>query len=267
MGVALGWQRMYTSKPYIAGMAWNDGVSRVGNVVTYSINFCMKLESSTAYWDYVWYVDMEIGSNSSYGRKVKDNTSYHKVIGGREYYQSTFNGNFTGTLTVSGKATTIQLKARFTDSFGNIGPWCYWNVPIPSATSMDDIKSEVSDIDTDSATVSAAITKAGDYSTISSWKIDYGIDSYDENTNTKSVSDLSVDWALSNLTPNSDYRYKITVTSTSGYQKVYEGTFKTLEEAIGYRVTSSSQDELIGWIIYPDGSRNKIKEIRKVNPA
>ena len=33
MGVALGWQRMYDTTPYVTGQAFNDGVSRSGNTV------------------------------------------------------------------------------------------------------------------------------------------------------------------------------------------------------------------------------------------
>lgn len=265
MGVALGWQRMCNYSPFVKGHPWVDSVVRNGNTVSYSINFSMALEKQ-GYWDYVWYVDMQIGNNTSTGRQVKGRTGT-AYIGGKEYYQSSFNSNFTGSTAVSGKATSVQLRARFTDSHGNIGPDCYWNVPIPAATSMDDIKATVSDIGTDTATISGAITKAGDYSTITSWKIEYGIDDYSENTNTKTTSDLSASWDLASLTPGVNYRYRITVASSSGYSKEYTGVFSTLEEDIGYKVTTGENLRLNGWIIFPDGTRKKLKEIRRVNPA
>ena len=267
MGVGLGWQRMHSSNPYISGQAWSDNVTRSGNTVSYSLNLCMKVEKARGYWDYVWYVDMQVDSNVSDNRKVKNSTSWHQIIGGREYYQSTFNGNFTGSTGVSGKATSIQLRAQFHDSHGNRGPNVYWNVPIPTATSMDDIKATVSDIDTTSAKISGAITKAGNYSTITSWKLEYGIDNYTENTKTISENNLSANWILENLVPDKDYKYRITVTSSSGYSKQKTGTFRTLEEVIGYKVADSEEKELKGWIIYPDGTKKKLKEIRKVNPS
>jgi len=263
MGQALGWQRMSSgsSHPFVRGRAWVDSVTRVGNVVTYSINFCMSLERN-GYWNYIWYVDMQIGTNASNNRKVKNATSGY--LGTTEYYQSVFNGNYTGSITVSGKASKITLKAKFHDSYGNTGPDCYWDIGIPEASSMDDIRAEVSDITTDSATVSAAITKAGNYSTINSWKIEYGVDDYSEHTDTKSVSDLSVSWDLSSLSADTAYKYRITVTSTSGYSKEYTGVFNTIEEDIGYKVITGENVELTGWIIYPDGTLKKIKEIRTV---
>lgn len=267
MGVGLGWQRMHSSNPYISGQAWSDKVTRSGNSVSYSLNLCMKVEKASGYWDYVWYVDMQVGSNTSNNRKVKNNTSWHQIIGGKEYYQSTFNGNFTGSINVSGKETSIKLRAQFHDSNGNRGPNVYWNVPIPAATSMDDIKATVSDIDTTEATISAAITKAGNYSTISSWKLEYGVSDYGENVKTISGNNLSAIWLLDNLTPDKNYKYRITVSSSSGYSKQYTGVFRTLEEVIGYKVDDLGEEELTGWIIYSDGVKKKIKEIRKVNPV
>lgn len=266
MGVALGWQRMYDSKPYISGMAWNDGVSRSGNTVSYSINFCLKLESPTAYWDYLWYVDMQIGNNTSNGRKVKNSTASRQIIGGREYYQSTFNGNFTGSTTVSGKASSISLRVYFHDSIGNHGQSKYWNIPIPQATSMDNIIYSVSDIDTSTATINSRVTKTGDYSTITSWKLEYGIDSYSEHVITRSGNNLSQEWNLTDLIPNSLYSYRLTVENSAGYSKQATGTFRTLEEDIGAKITSDEQKSLIGYVITPDGRKRKIKEIRTVAP-
>lgn len=266
MGVPLGWQRMHNSIPYIQGLAWNDGVSRSGNTVSYSVNLCMKVERPGGYWDYDWFVDMQIGSNVSNNRKVKGNTSWHQIIGGREYYQSSFNGNFTGSVGVSGKATVIQLRAQFHDSHGNRGPNVYWNIPIPTASSMSNIQHSVTNINTESATINAAINNAGNYSSITSWKLEYGINSYGENTKTSSQNVLNKIWNLTNLTPDKTYKYRITVNSSSGYQKQATGVFKTLEEDIGYRLADGATDNLIGWIIPPDGRKLKIKEIRRVDP-
>lgn len=266
MGVALGWQRMYDSTPYVTGQAFNDGVSRSGNTVNYSVNFCLKLESPTAYWDYIWYVDMQIGNHVSNGRKVKNSTASRRRIGGREYYQSTFNGNFTGSIDVDGKASSISLRVYFHDSKGNHGQSKYWNIPIPRATSMDDIIYSVSNIDTSSATINSRITKAGDYSTITNWRLEYGINNYNENIVNRSGNNLSQTWNLTNLTPNTPYKYRLTVTSSSGYSKQATGTFWTLEEDIGARITEDSEQALIAYVITPDGKRRKIKEIRRINP-
>lgn len=268
MGVALGWQRMHNSNPYILGQAWNDKVTRLGNTVSYSLNLSMKVGSVTGYWDYLWYVDMQIGSNTSSNRKVKNSTAWHQVIGGREFYQSTFNGNFTGTTTVSGKASSIRLRAQFHDSYGNRGPNVYWDVPIPAATSMDDIKKEISGVGSDIASISAKVTKTGNYSTITSWKLEYGVMNYSENVKTISGNNLSVNWSLENLLADTNYKYRITVINSSGYSKQVTGIFRTQEEVIGYRFTNNDRsDELVGWIIYPDGRKKKIKEIRRVYPT
>lgn len=250
MGVGLGWQRMHSSNPYISGQAWSDNVTRSGNTVSYSLNLCMKVEKASGYWDYVWYVDMQVGSNVSDNRKVKNSTSWHQIIGGREYYQSTFNGNFTGSINVSGKATSIQLRAQFHDSHGNRGPNVYWNVPIPAATSMDDIKKEVSGVGSDIASISAKVTKTGNYSTITSWKLEYGVRNYSENVKTISGNNLSVNWLLENLLADTNYKYRITVSNSSGYSKQATGAFRTEEEVIGYRVTKG---ELIEPGVYEDG--------------
>lgn len=268
MGVALGWQRMHNSNPYILGQAWNDKVTRLGNTVSYSLNLSMKVGSVTGYWDYLWYVDMQIGSNTSSNRKVKNSTAWHQVIGGREFYQSTFNGNFTGTTTVSGKASSIRLRVQFHDSYGNRGPNVYWDVPIPAATSMDDIKKEISGVGSDIASISAKVTKTGNYSTITSWKLEYGVMNYSENVKTISGNNLSVNWSLENLLADTNYKYRITVINSSGYSKQVTGIFRTQEEVIGYRFTNNDRsDELVGWIIYPDGRKKKIKEIRRVYPT
>lgn len=269
MGVGLGWQRMHSSNPYISGQAWKDSVTRTGNNVSYSLNLCMKVEKASGYWDYIWYVDMQVGSNTSNNRKVKNNTSWHQIIGGKEYYQSTFNGNFTGSTSVSGKATSIRLRAQFHDSYGNRGPNVYWDVPIPAATSMDDIKATVSNVETDSASISAAITKAGNYSTITSWKLEYGSSNYGEHVETVSGNNLSVAWSLDSLNADTTYKYRITVTSSSGYSKQVTGVFRTPEEVIAHKITDDGEEvieDLIGWVIFPDGVKKKIKEIKKVNP-
>lgn len=266
MGVALGWQRMYDSFPYITGQAFNDGISRSGNRVNYSINFCLKLESPWAYWDYLWYVDMQIGNHVSDGRKVKNNTAPRRVIGGQEFYQSTFNGNFTGSIDVSGKASTITLRVYFHDSIGNHGQSKYWNIPIPRATSMDNIIHSVSGIDTSIATITSKVTKAGDYSTITSWKLEYGINNYNEHVINRVGNNLSQIWNLDNLVPNTLYKYRLTVTSSSDYSKQATGTFRTLEEDIGAKIVTDSKKSLIGYVITADGRKRKIKEIRRINP-
>ena len=266
MGVALGWQRMYDSTPYISGMAWNDGVSRNGNTVSYSVNFCLKLESPTAYWDYVWYVDMQIGNHVSDGRKVKGSTASRQIIGGREYYQSNFNGNFTGSVAVGGKDSSIRLRVYFHDSIGNHGQSKYWDIPIPKATSMDNIIYSVSDITTNSAKISSRVTKTGDYSTITSWKLEYGVNNYNEHTINRTGNNLSQVWNLSNLTPNTAYKYRLTVNNSAGYSKTSSGSFRTLEEDIGVKVMTGGNKNLIGYVITGDGRKRKIKEIRTVAP-
>lgn len=270
MGVALGWQRMVHGNSSgsfgVDGMAWNDGISRSGNRVTYSINFCMKLYGTkSAYWDYDWYVDMWIGNNVSNNRKIKGSTSWHGKIMGKEYYQSAFNGNFTGVVDVDGKASHITLGARFHDSKGNYGWDRYWIIPIPTANSMSNISVNVSDITTDEAKIKASITKKGDYSTITGFTLYYGVQNVEENVLPYNRDVMDYIWILKNLIPDTTYKYRVIVNNSAGYRKETTGEFRTLEEDIGYRVISSEEaKKLIGYIIFPDGRVQKIKEIRSI---
>ena len=63
-----------------------------------------------------------------------------------------------GSINIDGKASSITLRVYFHDSKGNHGQSKYWHIPIPRATSMDDIIYSVSNIDTSSATISSRIT-------------------------------------------------------------------------------------------------------------
>lgn len=265
MGKALGWQRMCDIYPYIDGQAFQDGLSRDNaNHVTFSFNLCMKTPTYLAYWNYAWYVDMTCGNISSNNRLVKDQVYYNQVIQGQEFYQSVYNGNFTGTITVDGKATTIQLVTKFHDSAGNQGGHIAWYVPIPTATDPSNISVATSNITEETATIKGTITSKGNYATITRWRLEYGIDNVTENTQDQDGDALSRTWNLSNLTPDTTYKYRLTVWNSAGYSKQATGTFKTLEETIGYIITESSIKKIKGWVIKPDGTKSKIKNIRKV---
>lgn len=265
MGKALGWQRMCDVYPYIDGQAFQDGLSRDNaNHVSFDFNLCMKTPTYLAYWNYAWYVDMHCGGIESNGRQVKELVYYNKVIQGIEFYQSTFNGNFKGTITVDGKASTIALSTHFHDSAGNQGGWITWNVPIPTATEPSNISAGVSGITEETATIKGTITSKGNYATITRWTLEYGVNSYDEHTSNQDGDAKTRTWGLAGLIPDTTYKYRITVWNSAGYSKQTTGTFKTIEETIGYIITEDFTKQIKGWVIKPDGTKNKIKNIRKV---
>lgn len=265
MGKALGWQRMCDLYPYIDGQTFQDGLSRDNaNHVSFNFNLCLKTPTYGAYWNYAWFVDMGCGNIVSNNRKVKDLVYYNKVIQGIEYYQSAFNGNFTGTITVDGKATTIALNAKFHDSAGHQGGVKTWQVPIPTASAMSNISISATGITETEATIRGSITSKGNYATITQWRLEYGVNNYNEHTLNMNGDVSSRTWDISNLTPDTTYKYRITVWNSAGYSKQATGTFKTIEETIGYIITTSSTKKIKGWVIKPDGTKNKIKNVRKV---
>lgn len=255
----LGWQRMCNIYPYIDGQAFSDSITRTGNTINYSINLGLMTPTYKAYWNYAWYVDMQVGNNVSNGRQVKEMVYYNQIIQGNVYYQSTFNGNFTGSIGISGKEDHITLRAYFHDSFGNHGHNTYWNIPIPQATPIMGLESSVSDIQPDSATITAKINDKGSYATITRWRLECNGQTYDSDTDT-----MSTEWTLTDLEPDTSYDYKITVWNSTGYDSTYDGKFKTLEDIVGYIITPESTKEIKGWIIEPNGNKRKIKNIRKV---
>lgn len=261
---SLGWQRMCNIYPYIEGQAFIDSISREGNRVNYSINLCMKTDTYKAYWNYAWYVDMQVGGNVSNGRQVKPiHYGSNQIIQGKEFYQSTYNGNFNGSIDVSGRESQITLRAFFHDSFGNTGHNVYWSIGIPQATPITGQKSSVSAITPESATISSTIDRKGDYSSITRWRLEYGVDDY--GTVLESGEDtMAKSWDIAGLEPDTTYRYRVTVWNSAGYESKVENTFKTLEDTIGYIITQESTKLARVWIIKPDGTKKKVKEVRKV---
>lgn len=262
---SLGWQRMCNIYPYVEGQAFSDSVSRSGNRINYSINLCMTTKTYRAYWNYAWYVDMQIGSNVSNNRQVKAmHYGSNLVIQGQEFYQSVFNGNFNGYVDISGKESYITLRAFFHDSAGNNGDNVYWNIPIPAATPIIGLKSNVSNVETENATISASLDRKGDYSSITRWRLEYGVNDYSENIKESSEDSKTQSWNLTDLVSDTTYRYRVTVWNSAGYSSTTTGTFKTEEDKLGYIIKPESTKFLRAWIIKPDGTRKKVKAIRKV---
>ena len=263
MGVGLGWQEMAPQIPYIDGEAYNDGISRSGNNVSFSFNLKLRVRNANGYWNYGWLVDMQCGNIVSNNRRVKDYIyGYIQYIGGWEFWQSTYNGNFTGTITVGGKDSYITLSAQFHDEVGNWGERRYWNVGIPTATSMDNIKASVSNVTISEGTISGSITSKGSYSTITKWQI-----TCNNQTKTLDGDNMSFTATFDNLDSETTYPYTIQVWSSTGYTKTYSGSFKTKEDTIGYILNAGDPARLIaGWVIRPDGTKQKTRKIRTVAP-
>lgn len=260
----LGWKRVAPQFPYVDGELWDDGVSRTGNNVNFSFNLKLVLPTSQGYWNYAWYVDIECGNVKVQNKKVKNAVNRNIYITGVEYWYSSFNGNFTGQITVDGKASTIPVTVTFHDSAGNWGTPQTWNVPIPTASAMGDIKSSVSVTGPDTATIRGSVDTSGAYSAITKWQLNYGINSYSENEIVNEISSLSSTWNLTSLQPATYYKYKIQVLSNSGYSKTYTGNFRTEDSEIGRLIIDGQPTKILtGWIVQPEGTK-RIKEIRKI---
>lgn len=265
MGVGLGWKRVAPQFPYVDGEVWNDGISRSGNKISFSFNVRLVLPTSYGYWNYAWYLNIKCGDVEVFDKKVKNLVYRNDFITGVEYWYSTFNGNFTGQITVDGRAQTVPVTVTFHDSNGNWGEPQTWYVPIPTASSMSAVKSTVSVTGPSTADISGWVNSNGAYSTITGWRLSYGINGYNENVLNNDSSALSSNWSLSNLQPATYYMYKIEVWNSAGYSQSYTGNFRTEDNVIGDLVVNGQPIKaLTGWIIRPDGQIQRIKEVRKV---
>lgn len=265
MGVALGWKQVAPQFPYVNGEVWNDGVSRSGNKVSFSFNLRLVVPTVSSWWNYAWFVNIKCGDVEVVDKKVKNLVYKNDIITGVEYWYSNMNGNFTGTIDISGQAQTIPVTVTFHDSAGNWGEPQTWYVPIPTASSMGPIKSTITVTGPETVRVKGLVDYNGSYSSITGWTLEYGANRYNEHTLHKDTTALSSTWYLSNLEPSTYYTYKITVNNTAGYTQTYTGNFKTESSEIGRLVLDGEPTKILtGWIIRPDGQTQRIKEIRRV---
>lgn len=265
MGVGLGWKEAAPQFPYIDGELWNDGVTRSGNTVNFSFNFRLRVRTKGGYWNYAWYLNMKCGNNQVTDKKVKNQSSRNENIAGQDFWYSTFNGTFTGSVQVSGQAQSIPVEVTFHDSKGNWGATQTWNVPIPTASSMSAVRTSVSNITDESASLLGRIDFNGSYSTITGWRLEYGQNSITENNIFKNTTGLSQSWSLSNLSSATYYQYRITVYNSAGFSQSATGSFFTDDSVIGDLIIDGRPTKLLtGYIIRPDGKTQKIKEVRKV---
>lgn len=261
MGVSLGQKELAPQSPWIDGELYNDGVTRSGNTVSYSLNLRAWVRSVTGYWNYAWYIDISCGDNKVQNVKIKNQIYRNTIIGGVSYwYSSMAGGNFTGSIEVSGNATTIPVTVQFHDSAGNWGNPQTWNVPIPTASAMSNLNTQVKNITENSATIQASVDSSGAYSSISNWKLNFNGE-----VQSSSSSKLSKSWGLTELDSGSYYPYTVTVTNTAGYSKSSSGTFYTEDSALGYIMQNGQPAQVItGYVITPDGRNRKIQEIKKI---
>lgn len=261
MGVSLGQKELAPQSPWIDGELYNDGVSRSGNIVKYSLNLRAWVRSVTGYWNYAWYVDIQCGNNKVSNVKIKNLVYRNDIIGGISYwYSSMAGGNFTGSIQVSGTATTIPVTVTFHDSAGNWGNPQTWNVPIPTASAMSQISSKVSNITENSATIGASVDFSGAYSSISKWTLNIN-----GRTLSSEVSTLSKTWNITGLESGTYYPYTVNVYNTSGYSRTYNGSFYTEDSVLGYIIRDGKPVKSItGFIISPDGRTKKITEVEKI---
>ena len=263
MGYGLGWQRVAPQNPYIDGEPFVDGLSRSLNTLSFSYNARLHVVKPTGYWNYGWFLDMQCGNIISDNRLVKPRTGGRNwVIGGVDYWQSTYNGNFNGTINIGGKDTYTTLRMTFHDDVGNWGGATYWNVSIPTATAMSNISHEVTHIDAENATISGKITSKGNYSKITRWEITCNGQTF---STTSDVDNFS--HTFTGLDSKTRYTYTVKVWSSSGYSKSASGAFTTLQDEIGYLLVDGEPVKLLlGWVVTPDGRKRRIKRIKTVAP-
>lgn len=267
MATALEWKELAPQLPYIDGQLIVDSISRDNyNNVTFSVNLKAHVRMATGYWNYAWFVNMQCGNIVWNDCKLKNRVNGGGVvIGGADYWFSTFNGNFKGTIKVNTFASSIPIKVTFHDDVGNWGATQTWNVSIPAPTNVSGVRASVSNITPNTATVTATVQDMGAYAVPQSWVLRYG--KYSTNENTKTITSnvgKTYNFNLTGLEAGTNYQYRVTFTNSAGLANSSPTQFFTTEDdVIGYLVESGRTRALTGWIIYPDGQRKKISKVRR----
>ena len=263
------WQRMTDAAPEIWGAPRLDWVQRDNyNWVNYDFNFGMQVSTNVArgYWDWDWYVDVDVnGTNIINNIHMKGYTPYHRIIRHNIYWFTTFNGKYKGGLRVGQWDRTIRFRGTFHDSVGHWGWATYWNVPIPAASGPSGVKLNAWNITSDSATLKGSITYPGNYSAITRWRLEYGVNNYNEHTLNVNSGAWDHTWTISGLASDTKYQYHISVWNTSGYISWSGGVFTTQDDNT-IRVIQDGQPVREGriWIIESDGTKRKVKTIKQI---
>lgn len=252
--------------PEVWGMPYLDYVSRDNdNNVTYEFNLAMRVSYNVArgYWDYSWYVDVDVnGQNIIDGITMKTNTAWRRIIRGQFFWMTDHNGKYRGTVKVNKNASNIVFRATFHDSNGNWSWPVYWNVPVPNSSPASGLKVYANSITPTSATVGGSIMAKGNNSYITKWRLEYGVNRYDEHTiNVNNQDVMSQSWNLTDLEPDSRYQYHITVWNSSGWPTWVGGTFTTEDESMCKLV---QPDETFDGRIYIIESSGIVRRVKKV---
>lgn len=248
MAVELGWQRIITAdsnvnpgmKISISALPYIDSCVRNGNTITYTINFALKLDNCS-FWDYIWWIDTEVGPNQAYNKLVKPSTAWRQNIVGKMWYMSSYSGHLNGSITVNSTDTRVPIRLRYHDSNNNWTGWFTWYMEIPRATAPSNLRSSTSSITEYSATVTGNVDSFGAYSdSIQNWAIEYHPLSNPSDVGflTYSGNVLSRGFNLTGLKPYERYSYTIAVANNLGFEVRTSGSFQTLEEKFCYKVTS-----------------------------
>lgn len=248
MAVELGWKEVIRAEsnvnpgmyPHISALPYVDSCTRNGNTINYTINFALKLDNCS-FWDYIWWIDVEVGANQAYNRLIKPSTAWRQNIVGKFWYMSSTSGHLIGSVNVAANATYVPIRLRYHDSNNNWSGWYQWNMEIPRASAPSNLKVNVDNITEYTADISASISNIGSYSTsITKWELSYYPLSNPSSKIVKSSTSnvTAKDFALTDLLPNETYNYTIKVTNNLGLVSSYNGTFKTDEEKFCYKITS-----------------------------
>lgn len=265
MAYNLGWQRIYHGDPFVRATIWVDELWRVGNRVHFTLNASLAVEKVNGFWDFPWFVDIQLGNNVWDGRMIKGSTAWRQVIGGREFYLHERNGHFRGYVDVSGQEQHLVVRLYFRDQKGNTGVNCYYAMNIPRATNPSPMSMEVLDLGTSTATLKGSIAYRGEYSTIKKWRLQYKTNDKDEvQLDFDNEDVLTKTWQIQNLKPATRYMYRISALTSSGYWTYRDAVLITKPAYIGSKVDSEETKKLSAYIIYPDGNVKRVTKIREV---
>lgn len=257
------------SNPECWVQLFDDHIRRENNTIHFTLNLAARVGTrfNYAYWDYEWKTRIVVNGQADSGyRRIKPVTAVKRNLRNQEHYMSTHSGHFHGSVNVDKNATTIHVQVYFRDSAGNTGgPVNYW-VPIPQASAPFGLGSRSLNVEAETATVNAWCNHAGHYGRVTYWELHYGTSSnYGQHIGVNVNNAWAHHFNLTNLKPGVRYYYRARVHTQLGFVSEVKGSFITEDQLIGKRVIQNvAAKGVYAIVIYPDGRRAKVKEIKLV---